>query len=181
LGEKELLEKLAEKFIDSVIEMEKNNIAHGDLQHGNILVGVKDGSIRIYFVDYDGIFIPQFRGEEAPELGHPNYQHPRRSKKHYNEKIDRFSALIIYLSILAIANDPKLWDKYYNEDNLIFTMKDFEYPESSEVILELSNSNSEKVHKLVMFLQMALKEDPFFEETWNEIEKLVFSDREKVD
>jgi hypothetical protein len=60
-------------------------------------------------------------------------------------------------------------------------MKDFEYPESSEVILELSNSNSEKVHKLVMFLQMALKEDPFFEETWNEIEKLVFSDREKVD
>jgi len=179
LSEKELLEELAERFIKSIIEMEKNKIAHGDLQHGNILVGIKGSSIRIYFVDYDGIFIPEFKGEEAPELGHSNYQHPKRSKKHYNEKIDRFSALVIYLSILAVANDPKLWNKYYNEENLIFTMKDFESPESSEVIQELLNSNSKKVRKLVMFLREALKEDPFFEKTWNEIKKFIFSDKEK--
>ena len=38
-------------------------IAHNDLQHGNVLVQT-DGSIRL--VDYDGMFLPKFRGSEAP-------------------------------------------------------------------------------------------------------------------
>ena len=42
-------------------------IAHNDLQHGNVMVQ-EDGSIRL--VDYDGIYLPQFRGERSPELGH---------------------------------------------------------------------------------------------------------------
>ena len=48
-------------------------IAHNDLQHGNVMVQ-RDGSVRL--VDYDGMFLPKFRGERSPELGHKNYQHP---------------------------------------------------------------------------------------------------------
>ena len=42
-------------------------IAHNDLQHGNVMVQ-GDGTIRL--VDYDGLFLPQFRGESSLELGH---------------------------------------------------------------------------------------------------------------
>ena len=62
-------------------------IAHNDLQHGNVLVQ-GDGSIRL--VDYDGMFLPKFRGERSPELGHKNYQHPARSSEHYDENVDNF-------------------------------------------------------------------------------------------
>jgi len=160
LNDKTFLEKLAEEFIDSVIEMQKNKIAHGDLQHGNILVRTVNNSIKLYFVDYDGIFIPDFKGERAPELGHPNYQHPKRNERHYNEKLDNFSSLVIYLSILAIANNPKLWDNFYNGENLIFTKKDFEDPKNSRVIQELLKSSSKKVRNLTMLLIEMLKDDP---------------------
>ena len=73
-------------------------IAHNDLQHGNVLVQ-REGGIRL--VDYDGKFLPKFRGERSPELGHKNYQHPERSPEHYDENVDNFSSLVIYLSLLA--------------------------------------------------------------------------------
>ena len=111
-------------------------IAHNDLQHGNVLVQ-RDGSIRL--VDYDGMFLPRFRGERSPELGHKNYQHPERSAEHYDENVDNFPSLVIYLSLLAIASDPGLWD-FHDEDNLIFTRNDYADPRSSEVFGRLKRS-----------------------------------------
>ena len=32
------------------------------------MVRTVNNSIKLYFVDYDGIFIPDFKGERAPEL-----------------------------------------------------------------------------------------------------------------
>ena len=119
-------------------------IAHNDLQHGNVMVQ-RDGSIRL--VDYDGMFLPKFRGERSPELGHKNYQHPRRSSEHYDENVDNFPSLVIYLSLLAIASDPSLWD-FYNEDNLIFTRNDYADPGSSEVFDRLKGSPDTTVGKL---------------------------------
>ena len=93
-------------------------IAHNDLQHGNVMVQ-SDGRLRL--VDYDGMFLPRFRGERSPELGHKNYQHPLRTADDYDAYVDHFPALVVYLSLLAIAADPVLWADFNNEDNLIFT------------------------------------------------------------
>ena len=87
-------------------------IAHNDLQHGNVMVQ-GDGNVRL--VDYDGIFLPQFRGERSPELGHKNYQHPLRKAEDYDAYVDNFPSLVIYVSLLAIAADPGLWS-FYNQD-----------------------------------------------------------------
>ncbi len=111
-------------------------IAHNDLQHGNVMVQ-GDGSIRL--VDYDGIFLPRFRGERSPELGHKNYQHPLRKAEDYDAYVDNFPSLAIYLSLLALASDPGLWT-FFNDDNLIFTRDDYSAPEKSDLFDRLKNS-----------------------------------------
>src|SRR5439155_4697478 len=83
--------ELASKILQMVAELEGKGLAHGDLQHGNILI-CRDG---LKLVDYDGMFVPAFQGERSPEKGQPAYQHPRRDEARYNSTIDRFSLLVI--------------------------------------------------------------------------------------
>lgn len=125
------------------------HIAHNDLQHGNVMVQ-GDGNIRL--VDYDGMFLPQFRGEGSPELGHKNYQHPERSSHDYDSYVDNFPSLVIYLSIRAIASDSTLWS-FHNDDNLIFTRNDYTDPESSEIFDRLKNSPDPDVAQLTKYLE----------------------------
>ncbi len=124
-------------------------IAHNDLQHGNVMVQA-DGNIRL--VDYDGMFLPQFRGERSPELGHKNYQHPQRSAEDYDDYVDNFPTLVVYLSLLAVAADPTLWT-FYNDDNLIFTGKDYADPGNSAVFDRLKKSRDPAVVKLTERLE----------------------------
>ena len=112
-------------------------IAHNDLQHGNVMVQT-DGRLRL--VDYDGMFLPRFRGERSPELGHKNYQHPLRTADDYDAYVDHFPALVVYLSLLAIAADPALWADFNNEDNLIFTSADYADPAASSLFGRLRSS-----------------------------------------
>ena len=119
-------------------------IAHNDLQHGNVMVQ-NDGNIRL--VDYDGMFLPQFAGEKSPELGHKNYQHPERTSDDYADYVDNFPALVIYLSLLAIAAEPQLWE-FNNEDNLILARTDYADPASSEVFKRLKSSSDSSVVEL---------------------------------
>ena len=124
------------------------NIAHNDLQHGNVMV--QDEAIRL--VDYDGIFLPKFQGEVSPELGHKNYQHPLRTIRDYDGRIDNFPSLVIYLSLLAISAKPELFNKFYNQENLIFTKGDFADPGSSECFKELKRIRETNVSELAEYL-----------------------------
>ncbi len=69
LGSPERLRSLADGLSDIVRTLSSNGIAHGDLQHGNILV-VNGQPV---LIDYDGMFVPGFAGHTATELGLPNY------------------------------------------------------------------------------------------------------------
>ena len=124
-------------------------IAHNDLQHGNIMV---EGNGNIRLVDYDGMFLPQFRGERSPELGHKNYQHPQRSPEDYDDYVDNFPTLVIYTSLLAIASDAGLWS-FFNDDNLIFTRDDYADPKRSETFNRLKNSPDPTVARLTERLE----------------------------
>ena len=150
LSEPDTLRRVAAQWRGGpVASLRGLRIAHNDLQHGNVLVQ-RDGSIRL--VDYDGMFLPGFRGEQSPELGHKNYQHPERSSEHYDENVDNFSSLVIYLSLLAIASDSGLWD-FHDEDNLIFTRKDYADPSQSELFGRLKKSPDQAVARLAERLE----------------------------
>ena len=125
------------------------NIAHNDLQHGNVMVQ-RDDAIRL--VDYDGIFLPRFHGEDSPELGHKNYQHPLRTTRDYDERIDNFPSLVLYLSLLAISSEPQLWSEFYNQENLILTKDDFAAPDDSKCFKALRNIRNGNIAELATYL-----------------------------
>ena len=117
--------------------LHSQSLAHGDLQHGNILVNEEN---QLYLVDYDSFYCPTLRGEEDTVTGLPDYQHPaRRSNKSVSEKLDYFSELVIYLSILAIAENPYLVSKYKVEDadRLLFSKEDFEDITNSQIYKDI--------------------------------------------
>jgi WD40 repeat protein len=128
------LQKLAERWAEVIDGLEKAHIGHCDLQHGNVLVD-KSGAIRL--IDYDGMYVPPLRGHGSHEKGHPAYQHPQREGKNFDESVDRFSALVIHTSLLALAESPGLWKRFYDEDNLIFRRADFLTPDAAPVFREL--------------------------------------------
>jgi hypothetical protein len=133
------------------------SIAHGDLQHGNVLVG----SSGLKLVDYDGMFVPALLGKRGTELGQPNYQHPRRADVDFGPSLDSFSAWVIYVSIVALSIYPNLWQTFRGGDDcLLFRRADFEDPDSSRVIRALEHCQNQSLRDLVEFFKIALYSSP---------------------
>ena len=143
------LATLAAKWRALVALLQRSDFAHGDLQHGNIMVD-QDGTIRL--VDFDGVRIPQLAGQSQPtEFGHPNYQHPLQHV--WDSWLDTFSALVIYLSLVALGKDPALWLALYNSKNLLFAKNDFFPPFKTEAWKQLAALGDPQVDELVRRLQ----------------------------
>lgn len=131
---KEGLLSLASEFVNMIDFLHEKEIAHGDLQHGNILV--QDGKIKL--VDYDSLFVPGLEGSSDIIIGKDDYQHPhRKNLKQASAKLDYFSELVIYISILAIAKQPSLLDKYSLDDSLLFHSSDWGDFKNSKVYADL--------------------------------------------
>ena len=71
-----MIADFAGKFVRMVRDLSALNIAHGDLQHGNLLV-TPSGEPKL--IDYDGMFVPGLAKIGACEKGHVNYQSPTRT------------------------------------------------------------------------------------------------------
>ena len=168
LADSNALERLAKNWRMTAKELQQRGIAHNDLQHDNVMIQ-GDGAVRL--VDYDGIFLPQYRGQGSPEIGHQNFQHPLRSAEDYAEYVDNFPALVIYLSLLAVAADSALWSKFNNDDNLIFKKSDFADPDGSECFRLLRNSQEKTIRDLAVrlaeFCSRSLKDVPDLENILN--------------
>lgn len=136
-NDKNKLKNLANNFVKMITTLHKYHISHGDLQHGNILI---DDNDNLFLIDYDSVYVPELQGEADIIKGLKGYQHPKRGDNLLaNEKVDYFSELIIYLSILAIAEKSSLVEKYQVEDSeqLLFSFEDFKDLENSQVYVDL--------------------------------------------
>ena len=154
LRHSQLLERLAIQWRGVVAGLCGAHMAHGDLQHGNILV---DGHDQIHLVDYDGFFIPALHTQPPGERGHPNYQHPERQQHgYYAANADAFSALVIYVSLLALRTEPGLWSLHTGE-NLLFKADDFTQPRTP-AWQRLQGSVDPEVQRLTATLERFCRE-----------------------
>ena len=145
------LGQIADQWRHLMLALRGARTAHGDLQHGNVLI---DEQGLIHLVDYDGMYIPALRGQPPAEVGHVNYQHPDRIQRgFYEENVDGFSALAIYLSIIAVRADSRLWKAYHSGENLIFSAQDFREPGRTRMWGELDQSSDIVVRRLTAELE----------------------------
>ena len=142
--------RLAAQWRGLVNSLQGSGLAHGDLQHGNVLVTSK-GVIRL--VDYDAMYVPALHGTNCAELGHANYQHPQRQGANYDAGLDNFSALVIYTALRALAADPGLWDTFHTGENLLFSSVDFKKPAYSDVFGRLRHVSDPAVPALARELE----------------------------
>ncbi len=130
------LANIADKFQQMVADLSAAGIAHGDLQHGNIMI--VGGELRL--VDYDGMFVESLSGLTSNELGHRNYQHPGRLREHFGGDLDNFSAWVIHTSLVSLAQDPLLWrDLSGGDECLLFRQSDFASPLTSRAFALLEH------------------------------------------
>jgi hypothetical protein len=131
-SDKNAIERLRGQFAALERFLRTKNIAHGDLQNGNVLVGSG-----LKLIDYDGVYVPSLPTGQGAELGHKHFQHPKRSAADFGPAMDRFSFIVIDLSLRALAHDPRLFKKYANGENILLTATDFNDPSSSPAIADL--------------------------------------------
>ncbi len=135
LHDPDALRMLAGSLSSLLKRLEDAGIAHGDWQHDNLLVS-KSGK-HVTLVDYDGMFVPEFAGLVADELGHPNYQHPARTPIDFGPGMDRFACLVMQSALLGLAHDPTLWSRFSDGESLLFKKIDLQEPSVSPVFRAL--------------------------------------------
>ena len=136
------LKTAAVEFQKMVEALHDRQISHGDLQDGNILLKRSGTDVEIKLIDYDSVFVPALCGQpDSIIFGVPAYQHPQRIASGENEKVDYFSELVIYLSLLSLVEKPDLWSQFGapTEKRLLFIADDFKNPDQSDVFRELEN------------------------------------------
>lgn len=131
--QKTKIENLLIDFVNLITELERLGIAHGDLQHGNIIVN----NNKLHLIDYDGMYLPELNSLKTNEIGHVNYQHPNRTSIYYDKDIDRFSVIVIYIGLKAMSINTNLWKKYDNSENILFRYQDYADPNNSRLIHDL--------------------------------------------
>ena len=151
------LRAFAAKWLRMAAELRAAGIAHGDLQHGNILITPSD---ELRLIDYDGMFVPDLAGNPPNELGHPAYQHPRRSLGDYSATMDAFSEWIIFGTALALAADPQLWTLAgAGDDRLVFGRNDYSGPSRSEAFRAMEGTEG-VAGEFANFVEKLLHDDP---------------------
>ncbi|HEY3964026.1 MAG TPA: SUMF1/EgtB/PvdO family nonheme iron enzyme [Planctomycetaceae bacterium] len=160
LAEPHILRRLFDLWLKVETWLESAELAHGDLQHGNVLLvsAAQKNFAELKLVDYDGLWIPGLAGYPSHECGHSAYQHPRREPDQaYNPQIDRFPLLVIACALRCLSRPEAqaLWQRYDNGDNLLFSKADFQEPGNSPLLRELWATRNSELRNWVVWLVSA--------------------------
>ena len=126
-GRADALATLASAWRELIRRMQTAGFAHGDLQHGNVLV---DTSGTLQLVDFDGSWFVGVTGPVPTESGHPNYQLRNRP---WGRWMDTFAGLLVYTALRSLAIRPSLWGEFSGRENTLFAKDDFHRPFDTEI------------------------------------------------
>lgn len=150
----EALRRVALGILRLTHELSRHRVAHGDLQHANLLV---DDDDEVRAVDYDGVWLPGAEALPPAERGHRAYQHPQRLRDGgWGPWIDTTPALVLHLSVVALAADPSLWGRFHDGENLIVRPADLLDPTGSEVLAAFDASEEPGVRAEAALLRRCL-------------------------
>lgn len=149
LDDKYALEMLAYRFSQLAQWLIPQPFAHGDLKPDNILVH-EDGTLVL--VDYDGMYVHTMYGQQAREMGSPDFRHPLRSRTDFDSRIDDFPLVSILLSLEAIYLNKHLFEKYGNDSRLLFSTEDYQNLGNSTILKEIFPSSITCINNLSALL-----------------------------
>jgi hypothetical protein len=163
-----LVAEIASAFLAMIQHLERAQVAHGDLDITNILI-VDDGKKRtLKLIDYDGMYVPAMSrmGLKPIDFGHVHFQHPRTERlRTFGPQMDRFSAVVLYLSLIAIAASPIVWENCGANDTerLLFNETDYlnftaSGSNSYRVLAKLQNRNAD-ILKCLYALEQSIASD----------------------
>ena len=122
------------------IYLEDNNIAHGDIQPGNLIINDSGSTIKL--IDYDGVYVDELKNISGSELGHRNFQHPQRTSHYWNKNLDRFSFIFLDLVLYILEISPDAWINTNSDvDMFLLSANDFASPDNSEAFNTLLKDN----------------------------------------
>ncbi len=151
----------ADAWARLVGEIQAAQIAHGDLQHDNVMVVGN----QLILVDYDGMCVPALapadprKRLEQLEFGKPAYQHPARANEKLGPHLDHFAAWVILIALRATAADPGLYARFVTRtanENLLFIPPDMATPEKSELWPELLRCKDTEVRDWARIMRTTL-------------------------
>ncbi len=130
----DMMRRLTNAWVSMVSDLEAAPMAHGDLDLSNVLVRQHNDRLVLKLIDYDNVWVPDLIGHAQTELGHPAFQHPayqRIEDRPYNAEMDRFSALVIYISFKALEFDPNLYSECGADEQtrLLLSIDDYVDPD----------------------------------------------------
>jgi hypothetical protein len=146
LGQGRYLADQAAAWLFMAGDMLSHRLAHGDIANDNCLVTES----QLKLIDYDGCYLPGLADKFPGESGAQHFQHPRRNG-HYAGDMDAFPTLVVFLSLLALHDDPSLW-RFYTDKNLIFRDTDFQAPGQAPIWSALKASHDSWVRELTAAL-----------------------------
>ena len=156
---------LADQWQKIALLMEQEQIAHGDIHAENLLV---EAAGRIRLIDLDTMFVPGLRSRnlKCVAYGIPGWQHPKKltDEAHFNERLDRFPALVMYLCLLALSDDPTLLQvqrtpngqpkartvsgEFVGDNEILLTKNDVLNPHQSGVLQRMSGSSNHQIRRV---------------------------------
>lgn len=150
IDNKKALSQLATNFKNLAIWLLSQPFAHGDLKPDNILVK-NDGSLVL--VDYDGMFVPAMQGQNAREIGSPDFRNPSRTEMDFDKNIDSFPIISILLSLELIAAKSEYLERFGKEDRLLFSHDDYLNLRESGIFKRALTSYADDIPELAAMLE----------------------------
>jgi len=147
----ELLSQFQSKLLLLSTELEKNNIAHGNLNMKHIRVERKQQEDVIKLIDYDSMFIPSLKEKDSLTAGTSSFQHPMRLASDFSHTIDRFSIWVFVTALEAFKTDASLWTKatehgYDRSRQILFNYRDLAIPQQSRAFQIMRSYNNEALN-----------------------------------
>ncbi len=105
--------RLANEFRELTFWLMWQEFAHGDLKPDNIIV---TDSGHLVLVDYDGMFVPSMRGQNARELGTPLYRFKGRRLTDFDEFTDDYACVFIMLMLIVNSIEPVDFNDFTSPD-----------------------------------------------------------------